>query len=562
MKTIFLKHNKLSKEYTIFRRKQQVEKVYHRIMQIFYKRLELWLLIATTLISISALLVFFFSGQKNLADYDAIARLNIARKVFDSLTPGFGQLGGIWLPFPQVLFMPFIWNDFLWHTGLAGAFVSMISFILSSAFLYKTVNLITGTVIGGFLAWLIYVTNVNMLLLQSMAMSESFFLFTLIMIIYFLTRWAKSRNILFLFCASVFVILTTLTRYEGYALFGAATLSVAAVTLLTTGKASLKRLEGTLIIFITLAGFGIFTWAVYSFLIFKDPIYWLNLYTGNKNIIALDPTDVSKMLNSGIHTAKNISIPDAFKIYGSAMIFMNSVLLSLMAIIGFIYLIITAFYHFIKNKTNVLVLPIIIVTCCVLLFLIIGYQKGLIPLIETPFITFANLFDKSKNFASSSNIRYGIIILPLISLIVGIVYSKTRYLFAVALIVLSFQIYSLFTGPLFLTFSLPTKISYNEFDSSEWLRENYDSGLILVSANRHENFMFQTNLPYRNFIYEGNRKWWRDSLKDPSKYARWVVFDENESGDAVNQLITDKTILTNKFEIAYQDKTMKIYKIK
>ena len=152
--------------------------------------------------------------------------------------------------------------------------------------------------------------------------------------------------------------------------------------------------------------------------------------------------------------------------------------------------------------------------------------------------------------------------MPLISLIVGIVYSKTKYLAAIALVILSFQIYSLFATPLFLTFSLPAKISYNEFSSSKWFRENYDGGLILVSANRHENFMFQTKLPYRNFIYEGTREWWEDSLKNPSKYARWVVFDEKESGDAVNQLISDKSMLATKFEIAYQDADIKIYKIR
>src|SRR5271157_3576646 len=34
---------------------------------------------------------------------DAVAHLHIARRVFDSLTPGFRQLGSVWLPLPHIL---------------------------------------------------------------------------------------------------------------------------------------------------------------------------------------------------------------------------------------------------------------------------------------------------------------------------------------------------------------------------------------------------------------------------------------------------------------------------
>src|SRR4051812_47166267 len=50
---------------------------------------------------------------------DAESHLNIAKRVVDSLTPGFAQLGGIWLPLPHILLLPFVKFDFLWRTGLA-----------------------------------------------------------------------------------------------------------------------------------------------------------------------------------------------------------------------------------------------------------------------------------------------------------------------------------------------------------------------------------------------------------------------------------------------------------
>jgi hypothetical protein len=37
--------------------------------------------------------------------YDARAHLVVARRVFDSLTPGWQQIGAVWLPLPHMLNM-------------------------------------------------------------------------------------------------------------------------------------------------------------------------------------------------------------------------------------------------------------------------------------------------------------------------------------------------------------------------------------------------------------------------------------------------------------------------
>ena len=62
-------------------------------------------------ISFTAFLIFFQSGQ-NLLYGDALSRMNISRKILDNLTPGLAQLGNVWLPLPQVLMLPLIWNDY------------------------------------------------------------------------------------------------------------------------------------------------------------------------------------------------------------------------------------------------------------------------------------------------------------------------------------------------------------------------------------------------------------------------------------------------------------------
>ena len=75
-------------------------------------------------------LVFFrnFYIQGAILLYgDAVAHIHIARRVFDSITPGPLRLGTVWLPLPHILMMPFLVSDWMWRTGVGGSIVSMIA---------------------------------------------------------------------------------------------------------------------------------------------------------------------------------------------------------------------------------------------------------------------------------------------------------------------------------------------------------------------------------------------------------------------------------------------------
>ena len=52
---------------------------------------------------------------------DAEAHLDIARRMVDSRKPGYDQIGTVWLPLPHLLMLPFVKNNQLWQSGLAGA---------------------------------------------------------------------------------------------------------------------------------------------------------------------------------------------------------------------------------------------------------------------------------------------------------------------------------------------------------------------------------------------------------------------------------------------------------
>ena len=55
-----------------------------------------------------------------LAHYDARAHLVVARRILDSLTPGWQQIGAVWLPLPHVLNMLPVQVDAWYRSGASG----------------------------------------------------------------------------------------------------------------------------------------------------------------------------------------------------------------------------------------------------------------------------------------------------------------------------------------------------------------------------------------------------------------------------------------------------------
>src|SRR5436853_7882255 len=83
-----------------------------------------------TCISILSFLVYLRRGEILLYG-DAVSHINIARRVFDSRTPGLLQLGTVWLPLPHLLILPFLLSDEMWRVGAGGSMPSMAAYVFS-----------------------------------------------------------------------------------------------------------------------------------------------------------------------------------------------------------------------------------------------------------------------------------------------------------------------------------------------------------------------------------------------------------------------------------------------
>src|SRR5580693_5798922 len=72
---------------------------------------------------------YYFQHNGLLLYGDAVAHINIARRVFDSRTPGLLQLGTVWLPLPHLLMIPFLLSDTAWQSGVGGSIPSMVAYV-------------------------------------------------------------------------------------------------------------------------------------------------------------------------------------------------------------------------------------------------------------------------------------------------------------------------------------------------------------------------------------------------------------------------------------------------
>src|SRR5215471_7988613 len=84
--------------------------------------------------------LFHFKNGDLLLYGDAVAHINIARRVFDSRTPGLLQLGTVWLPLPHLLMIPFLFSHRMWVSGIGGSIPSLIAYVLSAVGIIRLVE--------------------------------------------------------------------------------------------------------------------------------------------------------------------------------------------------------------------------------------------------------------------------------------------------------------------------------------------------------------------------------------------------------------------------------------
>jgi 4-amino-4-deoxy-L-arabinose transferase-like glycosyltransferase len=172
--------------------------------------------VVASLVFLSAASLWFVSSRGWTLYYgDAEAHLNIARRIVDSRTPGWEQLGTVWLPLPHILMLPLVRYDELWRSGLAGAIPAALSFVLAGTFLFLAARRAFGAY-AAYAAAAVFALNPNILYLQATPMTEAMFVASLACLLYFTLRFEQGQSLWSSAAAGAAATLGTLIRYEGW----------------------------------------------------------------------------------------------------------------------------------------------------------------------------------------------------------------------------------------------------------------------------------------------------------------------------------------------------------
>ncbi|HEX4167134.1 MAG TPA: hypothetical protein VHZ55_16845 [Bryobacteraceae bacterium] len=147
---------------------------------------------------------------------DAVSHLNNSRSLIDSRTPGYEQLGTPWLPMLHVLCLPFVGNDFLWSTGLAGTIPAACCFVIAGSCFFFAARDWYRSDLAAAVTAACFALNPNILYLAVIPMTESVFFAGLSVLLLAVLRFRSTQHKLWIALAIASSWFTSLTRYDGW----------------------------------------------------------------------------------------------------------------------------------------------------------------------------------------------------------------------------------------------------------------------------------------------------------------------------------------------------------
>ncbi|HEX7360545.1 MAG TPA: hypothetical protein VF283_08635 [Bryobacteraceae bacterium] len=147
---------------------------------------------------------------------DAQAHLNISRSILDSRTPGYDQIGTVWLPILHVVCLPFVTNDWLWSTGLAGTIPVAICFVIAGMCFYFAAKTAYANSAAALVAVAVFALNPNILYLASIPMTEVVFFAGLGAALLAMLRFQATQNRRWIVLGIAASWWMSLTRYDGW----------------------------------------------------------------------------------------------------------------------------------------------------------------------------------------------------------------------------------------------------------------------------------------------------------------------------------------------------------
>ena len=239
------------------------------------------LAVAASLCATAAWVVYERAGLI-LSHYDAKAHLVVARRVFDNITPGWQQIGAVWLPLPHLINLLPVQVDFFYRTGVFASLVSVVCLGVTAWAAARLVLVATGSLVGGAIAIALLATNPNLLYLYATPMTEPLFLAVTFVALLWLFEWLQQGqdDVSWRLGAALFA--AAWSRYEAWPILAAAIAAAGYTVWRRTGSLG-AAVRGTLrlsawpiaagIIFMINSRITVGSWFVTDGFYVPDPTY-------------------------------------------------------------------------------------------------------------------------------------------------------------------------------------------------------------------------------------------------------------------------------------------------
>lgn len=471
---------------------------------------------------------------------DAVAHLGIARRILDTRNPGLIQLGGVWLPLPHLLMVPFVQKMEWWQNGLAGAWPSLLAYVLSVPGLYRLARRLAPPQ-WALVATAFYALNPNLLYLSTTAMTEPLFLaiviwatlLTMECVAAISAGRVKVVNVR-LIGLGLLIVAAVLTRYDGW-IFGAAVWCVVAWNLFRASEIR-PRVSLCFSLFTVLAVAGPIAWFAYNQHFFHDP---LDFMRGPYSALAIErKTSLSGAHHPGWHNPLWAAVLYLRTSQLDASAWETGFLVAAMAGAG----IVVAVRRRLELASTLLWIP--------LPFYIYSIAYGSIPIFIPP------LFPHSYY-----NSRYGTEMLPAFAVFACITAGWLQQRWAasqpllvrlmppIALLLIAINsVAMMYRVPLVLKEAMvnsTTRIAFEQAIANEI--KTFPAGApILMYNSDHVGALQRAGIPLKQTLSETDYDTWKAALADPAKHAAYVIAIE---GDPVAAAVTAHPKDLNELEV-------------
>jgi uncharacterized protein YheU (UPF0270 family) len=462
-------------------------------------------------ISIGALIFYYCQGAILLYG-DAVAHINIARRVFDSQTPGLFQLGTVWLPLPHLLDIPFIVNGRMWQTGLGASIPSMAAYVAGTLGVYRLVCGLASRS-SGWIAALIYALNPNLIYMQTTAMGESLYLALFVWsAVYFaefvrLARDDPERAGKSLKRCGLVVSAAMLVRYDGW--FLAAVIAVCAVFLLWRVRPPAPPLRRGLINFVLFTGCTGALFLLYNQAAFGNALEFANGPYSARAIQQRSKTPTMPTYpgekSPRVATLQFLKVSRLNVAEGRPELWLfTAVLVALLASL-----------YFSRRYLSWAILwtPVPFYALCI--------AWGSVPIYHPQWWPF-----------SYYNVRYGLQLLPAIAVFTALAcqfaanFFRLKYVVAVGSLVIVASYFSVWQkAPMCLREARANGAERMalEQELAEKLKSLPQGATVVIYCSAHPAALQMVGVPLKRRVCESNHPGWEDALAHPAQFADYVV---------------------------------------